>query len=171
MKPEELKYYIEQYEARKNGDQKTLIGWSDKFLIETIQRGLHENGYDISFINKEGKIISGEDAIDGFAGGAFNKAIDDFKEDFRNKKFEKEDLAFEFEVVPTSEILKEGITDYRITSQERKKCPLPLRRHRIISRKLVNKFLTFKKAMLCVRANFQNPNGWLFWPNMMLGRV
>ncbi|MEO0685406.1 MAG: hypothetical protein AAFY76_10280, partial [Cyanobacteria bacterium J06649_11] len=49
-------------------------------------------------------------------------------------------------------------------------CPLPHRRHRIISRKLLNNYLTFKKALLCARVNFQNPNDWPFWPNMMLAR-
>jgi len=107
MNPQELKSYIEQYQARKNGDEKALAGLTESFIIETIQKGLIENGYDISFVNNEGKLISGDDAIDGKSGTSFDKAVKQFEKDFTNKKFEKEDLGFQLEIKKTSQVLME----------------------------------------------------------------
>ncbi|MFK7979269.1 MAG: hypothetical protein AB8G86_04770 [Saprospiraceae bacterium] len=112
MTPEELKFYIEQYQTRDKGKQDRLSSWSDVFLIETIQEGLLKNGYDISFTDKNGNAIEGKQAIDGLAGTAFKKAINDFEKDFRNNKFDKDNVSVGLKILPTADILKEKMAFY-----------------------------------------------------------
>lgn len=111
MSPEELKYYIEQYQARNKG-QEALSGWSDKFLIQTIQEGLLENNYDISFFDRKGNFFSGKNAIDGVSGHSFYKAINEFEQNFKQGKSNEPNVEFEVKIVPTSHILMEKMVFY-----------------------------------------------------------
>jgi hypothetical protein len=57
----------------------------DKSKTKEIQRQLQNQGYDISYTNKQGKVISGEDAIDGDWGKSTQNAWNKFKKDQEEK--------------------------------------------------------------------------------------
>jgi hypothetical protein len=57
----------------------------DKSKTKEIQRQLQNQGYDISYTNKQGKVISGEDAIDGDWGKSTQDAWNKFKKDQEEK--------------------------------------------------------------------------------------
>lgn len=60
--------------------------------IKSIQKFLAEKGYDLSYVNKSGDTVSGEDAQDGIIGEKFETAINGYWNDKFMDDYEKEAL-------------------------------------------------------------------------------